>query len=93
MIAHEEQQQNYQSDGAMLRGEDFKPPAVVNVDVSEDLLATNISRDKKTLFWVPVGMQDRTLCARIDTGARRNLMSPRDYEAMPEPPKVRPPGS
>ena len=74
-------------------GEDFKPLGVVNVDVSEDLLAAHISRDKKTLFWLPVGLQDRIVWAPIDTGASRNLISQRDYEGLPLRPTLRPPGS
>ena len=76
----------------MVLGEDFEPSPVVNVDGSEDLLATHITREKKTLFWVPVGVQDRTVWALIDTGASRNLISQRDYEAFPQPPTLRPPG-
>ena len=65
----------------------------MNVDVSEDLLAAHISRDNKTLFWLPVGLQDRTVWALIDTGASLNLISQRDYEALPQRPTLRPPGS
>ena len=93
MIGDDQQQQDDQVEPAMVLGENFTPPPVVNVDVSEDLLATHISRDKKTLFWVPVGVQDRTVWALIDTDASRNLISQRDYEAMPHPPELRPPGS
>ena len=50
MSIDEQQQQDDQPDVAMVLGEDFQHPAVVNVDVSEDLLATHISRDKKTLL-------------------------------------------
>ena len=74
-------------------GEDFTPPPLGNVDVSEDLLAAHIRRDKKTLFWVPVGVQNRTVWALIDTGAIRNLISQQDFEAMPHPATLRPPGS
>ena len=52
----------------MVLGEDLLPPAAVHVDVSEDLLASHITREKKTLYWVPVGVQDRTVWALIDTG-------------------------
>ena len=45
MITDEQQQQDDQPDGVLVLGEDFQPPAVVNVDVSEDLLATHISPD------------------------------------------------
>ena len=48
---------------------------------------------KKTLFCVPVGLQARTVWALIDTGASRNLISQRDYEALPQRPTLRPPGS
>ena len=57
MIGDDQQHQDDQPDPAMVLGEDLQPPAVVNVDVSEDLLAAHISRDKKTLFWLPVGLQ------------------------------------
>ena len=50
MIADEQLQQDDQSDPVMVLGEDFQPSPVVNVDVSEDLLAAHISRDKKTFF-------------------------------------------
>ena len=50
MITDEQQQEDEQPESAMVLGDDFQPPAVVNVDVSEDLLAAHISRDKKTLF-------------------------------------------
>ena len=93
MMIAGEQQQDEQPDGAMVLGEDFQPPRLVNVDVSEDLLATQIPREKKTLFWVPVGKQDRTVCALLDTSASRNLISQRDYEALPQPPTLRPPGT
>ena len=69
------------------------PQPLVNGDVSEDLLAAHITRDKKTLFWVPVGVQDGTAWAMIDTDACRNLISKRDYEAVPHPTELRPPGS
>ena len=60
--------------------------------MSEDLSTTHISHEKKTLFWMPVGLQDRTVWALIDTGATRNLISQRDYEALPQRPTLRPPG-
>ena len=50
MIADEQQQENDQPDPLMVLGEDFPAPAVVNVDVSENLQAAHISPDKKTLF-------------------------------------------
>ena len=40
-----------------------------------------------------MGFQDRTVWALIDTGASRNLTSQRDYEALPQRPTLRPPGS
>ena len=45
---------------------------------------------KKPLFWVPVREQDRTVSPIIDNGARRNLISQPEYEAIPQPP-TRPP--
>ena len=65
----------------------------MNVDVSEDLLATHITREKKSLFWVPVGVQDRTVWALIETGESHNLISQRDYEPLLQPPTLRPPGA
>ena len=38
-------------------------------------------------------LQDRIVWALIDTGASRNLISQRDYEALPQRPTLRPPGS
>ena len=73
MIA-DEQQQDEQQDGAMVQGEDFQLPPVVNDDGSEDLSATPMTREKKTLFCVPVGVQDRTVWAWIDRAGRRNLI-------------------
>ena len=73
----DEQQQDEQADGVMLLGEDFQPPPVGTVDVSEELLATHINKEKKTLFLVPVGVQDRSVWVLIDTGASRNLCSQR----------------
>ena len=92
MVGDDHQQQDDQVEPAMVRGENFTPPPLMNVEVSEDLLATHVSRDKKTLFWVPAGVQDRTVWALIDTGASRNLISQQVYEAMPHPPELRPPG-
>ena len=40
-----------------------------------------------------VGVQDRIIWALIDIGVSRNLISQQDYEAMPHPPTLRPPGS
>ena len=40
-----------------------------------------------------MGVHDRTVWALIDTGASHNLISQRDYEALPQPPTLRPPGS
>ena len=50
IIADDPQQQDDQQEPVLVLGEDFQPPAVVNVDVSEDLLAAHISHDKNTLF-------------------------------------------
>ena len=50
MIPDEQQQQDHQHEPVLVLTEDFQPPAVVNLDVSEDLLAAHISRDKKPLF-------------------------------------------
>ena len=75
MIGDEQQQQDDQQDPVLVLGEDLQPPAVVNVDVSEDLLAAYVIHDKKTLFWLPVRLQDRTVWALIDTGASPNLIS------------------
>ena len=91
MIGDDQQQQDDQPHPAMVLGEDLQPPAVVRVDVSEDLLATHISHEKKTLFWLPVGLQDRTVWALIDTGGSRNLISHQVYEALPQRPTLRPP--
>ena len=52
----DEQQQDEQADGVMLLGEDFQPPPVGTVDVSEELFGTHITKEKKTLFLVPVGV-------------------------------------
>ena len=73
----------------MVLGESFEPQPFVNVDRSEDLLVTDITREKKSLFWVPVGIQDRTVCALIDSGPSRNLISQRDSQARPQPPILR----
>ena len=93
MITDEQQQQDDQPDSAMVLGDDFQTPNVVNVNVTEDLLAAHISPYKKTLFWVPVRVQDRTLCALIDNASSRNLIYKRDYEALPQLPTLRPPRS
>ena len=50
MMIADEQQQDEQPDGAMVLGEDFQPTPVVNVDVSEELLATPITRERKLYF-------------------------------------------
>ena len=84
-------QQDEQPEGAMVMGEDFHPLAVLNVDVKDQVLAMHITREKKTLFWVPEGVQDRTVLAMIDTGASRNLITQRDYETLPQPPTLRRP--
>ena len=56
LITDEQQQQDDPPESALVLGEDFLPGAVVNVDVSEDLLAAHISPEKKTRFWVQVGL-------------------------------------
>ena len=61
MIADDQQQQDDQQEPVLVLGEDLQQPAVVTVDVSDDLLAAHISRDKKPFFWLPVGLQDRTV--------------------------------
>ena len=77
MIGDDQQQHDDQQEPNCVLGEDFQPPAVGNVEVSEDLLAAHISRGKNTLFGLPVGLQDRTVWALIDTGESRNLISQR----------------
>ena len=49
MMIADEPQQDEQPDGARVLGEDIQPP-IVNVYGREDLLATHISGEKKTLF-------------------------------------------
>ena len=44
-----EEEQDEQEEGAIVLIEAFQPPTVVNVDVSEDLFSTFITREKKTL--------------------------------------------
>ena len=61
--------------------------------MSEDLLAKDITPEKKTLFWVAFGVQDRTVWALIDSGPSRKIISQRDYEALPQPPTLRPQGT
>ena len=73
--------------------QDFQHIHVVNLDRSQDLLAEPITPERKTLFRVPDGVEDRTVWALIDTGASRNLISQRDYEAFPQTPTLRPPGT
>ena len=81
MLAEEHEEE--QPAGSIMLAEDFQPPPVVNVDVSDDLLATHITREKKTLFCLPVGVQERTEWALIDTGASRNLISQRAMKIFP----------
>ena len=38
-----------------------------------------------------MGLQDRTVWALFDTGTSRNLISQRDYEALPQRHTLRPP--
>ena len=90
MIA-DEKQQDKQPNIAMLLADDFPPPPVMNGDVSAHLLATRITSEKKTLFCVSVGVQDRTVWALIDSGTSRNLISQRDYEALHQAPTLRTP--
>ena len=47
MIGDDQQQQDDQVEHAMVLGENFTPPPLVNVDVSEDLLATHITETRK----------------------------------------------
>ena len=49
------------------------------MDDSEEMLASHIRSDKKSLFWLPVGADDRTVWALIDTGPRVNLICQRNY--------------
>ena len=77
----------------MVMGENFQPLTVVNVELSYDLLATQITGEKKTLFLLPVGLQERNVLALIDTGPSRNVISQGDYEAVPQRPPLRPPGT
>ena len=93
MIGDDQQQQGDQFEPAMGLGEEFPHQPLVTVDASEDHLAGHISPNKKTLFCVSVGVQYRTVWAGIDTGVSRNLISQQDYEALPHPPTLRPPGS
>ena len=64
---------------------------VVNLERTEGFLATHYTRQKKTLSWVPVRLQDRTVWALLDTGANRNLMSDWDYEGLPQEDTLRRP--
>ena len=73
MIA--ENQQDEQPECAIVLCEDFQSPPVVLVDGSDDLFATHITRERKTLFWLPVILQGRTVSALIDTCVSRNLIS------------------
>ena len=57
----EDQQQDEKLECERKLGEDLHPPPVVNAEGSEDLLARHISREKKTLFWLPVIVQDRNV--------------------------------
>ena len=93
MVGDEQQEHDDQVEPAMVLGQDFTPTPLGNVDVSEELLAAHISRDKETLFWVPLGVHNRTVWALIDTGPSRNLISQQDSEAMPHPTRLRPKGS
>ena len=93
MMITEEPQQYEQPDSAMVLDEDFQAPLVVNVDMSEDLLATHMTPQKKTLFKVLGGVEDHTVWALLDSCASRNLISQRDYEALPQPPTLRPVGT
>ena len=45
MMIADEQQQEEQPNGTMVLGEDFQPSPGGNGDVSEDLLATHITRE------------------------------------------------
>ena len=56
VIGDDQQQQDDQEEPVLVFGEDLQPPAVVNVDVSEDLLAAHISPNKKTLFLAASGI-------------------------------------
>ena len=91
MLADDQQEE--QPDGAKVLGENFQLPPVVNVDVSDELLARHITREKKTLLLLPLRVQDGSVCAVIDTGPSRNLISQRVYEALPQQPTLRPPGT
>ena len=50
MMISDEQQQDEQPQGAMVLREDFQPPPVVYLDVSDDILTTLITREKKLYF-------------------------------------------
>ena len=80
MISDEPQQEDDQVEGAFLSRDVFTPSAVVNVEVSEELLVQHISPDKKPLFFVPVAVQTRTLCVQLDSGGRGHLISQQYYE-------------
>ena len=80
MIA-DEKQQGEQTDASMMLENEFQLPPFGHVDVSEDLLATHISREKKTLFWVPsecmtayYGMYSTQL--RVRTSFHNEIMKP-----------------
>ena len=78
--------------GGDCAGRRFPPTPLVNLERTEGFLVTHNTWQKKTLSWVPVRLQDRTVWALIDTGASRKLMSERDYEGLPQEPTLRRPG-
>ena len=55
MMGDDQQEQDDQKEPVLMLGEDLQPLAVVNVDISEDLLAAHVSHDKKTLFLAASG--------------------------------------
>ena len=65
----------------------------MNVDDSEDLMGTHITREKENLILVSVGLQDRSVLGSFGKGPSPKLISKRDYEALPKPTTLRPPGT
>ena len=64
----------------------------MNLNQSEELFANHNTREKKTLFLLPEGMQNR-MCALLDIGTIRNVISQRDYEALAQAHTLPPAGT
>ena len=89
-VANEEQQ----IDENFMLIEREQPQSLVDVGSTAHLLCMHPSPGhRRSLFWSPMGKQDRLRWALIDTGTGKNLASYNCWNTLPCKPQLRPPGT